>query len=360
VAIDGEIGTVQFSRTWPEPVLITDEAITAPGAIVRLRMDAEGFWNGDHVLLSSPLGLPFDVSGTGYANTPDGHTFWGTAGGPAGPATLHRTDDTGPFWSDDDADPFWEDASTTGLTTQLGAYIHRNDLEQATFYSLEAPAVNGEALGRIPLFPVGFDAMVISVFATAPGYQSDLLQAAASVERPEWRESLLSDLIALPASVKEAAAEADTRGWKVMADLSGWDLETDCGALDQAAIGEAFGSVAVSQLSGAGSFMGEVSNTYAPGITVAAKMLHLQLLTQQGASATVRFLVADGGRGHSNGVCFIKEECLFYEMDVLLTNVRLSTQTGDTKKVRGQFASIGGIRFVVADRSHPLAIASLA
>jgi len=29
--------------------------------------------------------------------------------------------------------------------------------------------VNGEALGRIPLFPVGFDAMVISVFATAPG-----------------------------------------------------------------------------------------------------------------------------------------------------------------------------------------------
>jgi hypothetical protein len=38
--------------------------------------------------------------------------------------------------------------------------------------------------------------------------------------------------------------------------------------------------------------------------------------------------------------------------------VRLSTQAGETKKIRGQFASIGDVRFVIADREHPLAAMS--
>jgi hypothetical protein len=87
-------------------------------------------------------------------------------------------------------------------------------------------------------------------------------------------------------------------------------------------------------------------------------MLRLDTLTKKGATGTIRLLVADGPRGHSNGHGFIREECLFYELDILLTNVRLSTQAGETKKIRGQFASIGDVRFVIADRTHPLSAMS--
>jgi hypothetical protein len=83
-------------------------------------------------------------------------------------------------------------------------------------------------------------------------------------------------------------------------------------------------------------------------------MLRLDMLTKKGGTGTIRLLVADGPRGHSNGSCYIREECLFYEMDILLTKVQLSTQAGETKKIRGQFASIGDVRFVIADRTHPL------
>jgi len=356
MAIDGEIGTLTLSRSWPRPVVIPDDAIDAPGSVVRLRVDELGFLSGDHVLLTSPLGLPLDIIGTGYANCPDGHSFWGDAAS-SGPATLHRVGDpaAAPFWGDDDNATFWEHPGTTGLTQQANLFINRDGLDRATFYSLEVSAVNGGELSRLPLRLVGFDRMVLAMACPRTGYEEALLALAAATPRPTDGEAYLEDVAAsLPDVLQEAGVEADERGWKRQADLSGWEFETDASVLDQGAIGEAFGAVAASQLSGAGSFTGELSNTYAQGVSSSSAMLRLQLLTQHGATASLRLLVADGPRGHSNGQCYIAEECLFYELDVLLTNIRLSTQAGDTKKIRGQFASIGGVRFVVADRSHPL------
>lgn len=356
MAIDGEIGTLTLSRSWPAPVLLSDAAIDMPGNVARLRLEELGFCSGDEVLLTGPLGLPLDVLGTGYANCPDGHSFWGDAV-TSGPATLHRLGADPPFWGADDAGTFWEHAGTVGLTQQTTAYINRDALDRATFYSLEVGAVNGGELGRLPVRPVGFDRLILSVASDRAGYAAALLDLATALPRPDGTEVALEDAAPdLPAVIREAGADADERGWKRQADLSGWELETDCRVLDQGAIGEAFGAVIASQLSGAGSFSGELSNTYAPGVSSSSEMLRLQLLTQHGATATIRLLVADGPRGHSNGVCFIREECLFYELDAVLTNIRLSTQAGDTKKIRGQFASIGGVRFVVADRTHPLSM----
>ena len=354
MAIDGEVGTLTLSRSWPAPVVISDDAIDAPGSVVRLRLDEPGFWSGDHILLTAPLGLPLDVLGTGYANCPDGYSFWGDAGS-GGPATAHRLGSDPPFWTDDDQDTFWEHPGTVGFAQQAELFINRDGLDRATFYSLDVSAVNGGELSRLPLRLVGFDRMVISVACSRPGYQEALLALATGIPRPEDGESQLADMVAeLPAVIREAGATADERGWKRQADLSGWELETDASVLDQGAIGEAFGAVVASRFSGAGSFSGELSNTYSPGVNPSSAMLRLQLLTQHGATASIRLLVADGRRGHSNGHCFIREECLFYELDIVLTNIRLSTQAGDTKKIQGQFASVGGVRFVVADRTHPL------
>lgn len=357
MAIDGEIGTLTLSRSWPQPVVITDEALDAPGSVVRLRVEELGFLSGDHVLLTAPLGLPLDIAGTGYANCPDGHSFWGDAAS-SGPATLHRVGApaTVPFWGADDAATFWEHPGTVGFTQQANVYIHRDGLDRATFYNLEVSAVNGGELSRIPLRMVGFDRLILAMACSRAGYQEALLALAAATPRPaDGEEAYLEDLAgSLPAVLQEAGEEADERGWKRQADLAGWEIETDARVLDQGAIGEAFGAVVASQLSGAGSFSGELSNTYAPGVSSSSAMLRLQLLTQHGATASLRLLVADGPRGHSNGHEYVIEECLFYELDVVLTNIRLSTQAGDTKKIRGQFASVGGVRFVVADRTHPL------
>jgi hypothetical protein len=355
MAIDGEIGTLTLSRSWPRPVVLTDDALDAPGSVVRLRVEELGFLSGDHVLLTAPLGLPIDIAGTGYANCPDGHSFWGDAVS-SGPATLHRVGDpaAAPFWGSDDAATFWEHPGTTGFVQQANVFINRDGLDRATFYGLEVSAVNGGELSRIPLRLVGFDRLILAMACSRAGYQEALLALAAATPRPADGEAYLEDMAPLPAVLLEAGAEADERGWKRQADLAGWEFETDARVLDQGAIGEAFGAVVASQLSGAGSFTGELSNTYAPGVSSSSAMLRLQLLTQHGATASLRLLVTDGSRGHSNGHCYIVEECLFYELDVVLTNIRLSTQAGDTKKVRGQFASVGGVRFVVADRTHPL------
>lgn len=356
MAIDGEIGTVTLSRSWPPPVVLTDEVIDAPASVVRLRLDEPGFVNGDQVLLTAPLGLPLDVLNTGYANCPDGHSFWGDAAS-SGPATLHRVGTDPPFWTDDDNDTFWEHAGTVGLAQQATVFIHRDGLDRATFYSLEVSAVNGGELNRIPLRLVGFDRLILAVASDRSGYAAALLQQAFAIPRPAEAELLLEDLSpSLPAAIREAGADADERGWKRQADLSGWDFETDATVLDQGAIGERFGAVVASQLSGAGSFAGELSNTYIPGVSPSSLMLRLQLLTRHGASATIRLLVADGPRGHSSGDCFIREECLFYELDVVMTKIRLSNPAGDTKKIQGQFVSVGDVRFVIADRSHPLSV----
>ena len=355
MAIDGEIGTLTLSRSWPPPVVLTDEVIDAPASVVRLRLEEPAFLNGDQVLLTAPLGLPLDLLGTGYANCPDGHTFWGGAGA-NGPASLHRIGADPPFWAADDNATFWEHAGTVGLTQQATCYVALDDLDRATFYSSEVAAVNRGEIGRLPLRMVGFDRLILSVASSRSGYAAALLDLALTIPRPADPEVLLADLApALPAAIGEAGAEADERGWKRQADLSSWELETDASALDQGAIGEAFGSVIASQVRGAGSFAGEISNTYHPSVNPSAAMLRLQMLTSQGATATVRLLVADGPRGHSNGHAFVREECLFYELDVVLTNTRLSAQAGDTMKIRGQFAAVGDLRFVIADRTHPVA-----
>jgi hypothetical protein len=354
MAIDGEIGTLTLSRSWPPPVVLTDEVLDAPGLVVRLRLDEPGFLNGDEVLLTAPLGLPLDMLGTGYANCPDGHTFWGDATY-SGPATLHRIGDDAPFWGSDDNATFWDHPGTVGLTQQATLYIHRDALDRATFYNLEVAAVNGGEGSRVPLRLVGFDRLILSVASTRSGYAEALLALALTLPRPAEPETLLADLVpVLPLAIQEAGADADERGWKRQADLSGWEIETDAGMLDHGAIGEAFGSVIASQASGAGSFSGEISNTYSPGVSSSAAMLRLQLLTRHGSTATIRLLVADGPRGHSNGQEYIREECLFYELDIALTKARLSAQAGDTMKINGQFAAIGNVRFVIADRTHPL------
>ena len=358
MAIDGEIGTLTLSRSWPRPVVLTDDLLDAPASVVRLRLDEPAFLNGDQVLLTAPLGVPFDVLGTGYANCPDGHSFWGDPTS-SGPATLHRLGADPPFWGSDDNATFWEHPGTVGLSQQATVYIHQDALERATFYRLEVGAVNGGELSRLPLRLVGFDRLILSVASDRAGYAEALLALALTIPRPEEPQVELEDIVpALPPVIQDAGAAADERGWKRQADLSGWEVETDTTALDQGAIGEDFGAVLAGQVRGAGSFSGELSNIYAPGVSPSSAMLRLDMLTKKGGTGTIRLLVADGPRGHSNGVCFIREECLFYELDILLTNVRLSNQAGETKKIRGQFASIGDVRFVIADRTHPLSAMS--
>jgi hypothetical protein len=354
MAIDGEIGTLTLSRSWPPAVVLTDELLDAPGRVVRLRVEEPEFLGGDQVLLTAPLGLPIDVLGTGYANCPDGHSFWGDPDS-SGPASRHRVGTDAPFWGPDDNATFWEHPGTVGFAQQATVFIHRDALERVTFYSLEVSAVNGGELSRLPLRLVGFDRLILSVASSRSGYAQALLALALALPRPEQPESLLSDLVtALPTVITEAGADADERGWKRQADLSGWEIETDAGMLDHGAIGEAFGSVIASQASGAGSFSGEMSNTYHPGVSSSAAMLRLQQLTRHGSTATIRLLVADGPRGHSSGHEYIREDCLFYELDIALTKTRLSAQSGNTMQISGQFAAVGDVRFVIADRTHPL------
>ena len=354
MATDGSIGTLTLSRSWPPPVVLNDAALDAPASVVRLMVEEDGFINGDEVLLVAPGGLPLDVLGTGYANCPDGHSFWGDATS-SGPATLHRIGADAPFWGPDDNATFWEHPGTVGLTQQATAFIYRDALDRATFYGLEVAAVNGGELARMPLRKVGFDRLILCSASNRSGYAAELLALAITLPRPAERETLLADLVpALPASISEAGADAEERGWKRFGDLNRWSLSDETSLLDTAAIGDLFGAPVAGMATASGAFEGEISNTYIPGVDSGIAMLRLQRLTRRGGTATIRLLIADGRRGQSNGQLLLVEQCLFFEFDILLANVNLSVGAGDTMKMRGDFVAIEAPRMVITDRTHPV------
>lgn len=280
MALLGFNGSVTLFREWPDPAVLTADDLLQAGGVVRLNLEGEEWWSGDRVHLTAPAGLPFDLNGDGYADCPDGHRFYGPEP-VAGPATLHRTDDEGPFYRQDDQ-PFYDSPATTGLTTELTAYLRRDDLDRATFYRTEVNAVNGDTAGQIPLLPVGFETLTVT---------------------PAWDS---------------------TDGWKQVSNLQGFVIDIDPSNLDTAAIGEEFGSYVRGLVRGAGSFNGQMSNLYLEGVTNTARIARLVLLTRRGSKAQARFELSPGD---TEGVC-APEPPLFYEAEILFgrTTVTLALE----------------------------------
>lgn len=349
MAIRGNGGYLTFSREWPGPLALDPARLETTGGITRISVDELAFWSGEQVTLANPAGLPFDILGTGYANTPDGHAFWG-GGGSQGPVTQHRTGDAGVFWNASDAAEFWESPASVGLTTSATFYIHRDQMDRASFYPTEIQAHNGGPDGRIQLLPSLSGALVMAIASSASGYTAALVAAAGMLPAaiPDG-EVPLSSLVPLAPVIAAAGEDADQRGWLREADLGQWVFETDPRLLDPTAIGEEFGDSTKGLVRGSGSFQAVFSNRYlGPDVANGAAFLRLVLLTRTGSKSRARFLLASGataGSCEGSDISTIAGD-LYYETDMLLGRCTLDNPGDGIVTFSGQFVSVGQIRLV--------------
>ena len=345
MSITSTEGRITLSREWPHPAAIEDSQLTG----LRLFINEQGFWTGDRLTLSAPGGLPFDVLGTGYANCPDGHGFW--PGSTLGPAGLHRVNDAAPFFGASDAAPFFDDASTTGLTTSVDAYVRRDGLDRCTFYDTEIAALNGGATDLLPIKPIEFGVLVVANRYDDMAYRALLLDAATVLRGSELSmgQQSIADLPLAgvqSAAIAEIADSTEIRGWKVQCDLGDVLFDEDSGNLDMSAIGEEFGSSAPGMATGQGSFRGELGNDWDAGEDSAIMMLRLLRLKRKGAAATARIQIANS-RVIRNGATVTRQEFpIYYETRILFGKTTVGITAQRNTSFSGDFISTGEIKIV--------------
>jgi len=116
------------------------------------------FLDGERVWLTCSLGLPIDLNGDGYADSPDGHSFYVRSDGTStwvlapsrdfytGQETLNR-----PFYNTADPDNHlvYTSSLDTGFTTQVSCYIKRGINNDVLFYDGPSQGANQLEIERI-------------------------------------------------------------------------------------------------------------------------------------------------------------------------------------------------------------------
>jgi hypothetical protein len=340
MAILGYEGIVELSREWPAPTALADWRLQR-GTSPSLDLSDQAFQAGDEVVVIALRGVPLGIGTAGFAPCPDGHAFW-TGGETAVGLALAARTTGGMFWSADTGAPFWESQATVGFVQSATAFISRDELDNARFYSNEVDAINGGAQGLIPLRNVSPGPILILPASAATGYNAaalQLLQSIAGLEIPDG-EQPAENLAPVPEILTDIAADAEERGWLMQCDLTNWVFETDVTQLDETAIGQTFGESAKGMLRGAGSFSAIISHGFMSSSNSSVGMLRLIMLTNQGSKAKARFQIADQRNSGSLSI----PERLFYETDILLSKTTVNTQFDDVIRMNADFVATGRIR----------------
>lgn len=327
----GAGGVLELSREAPPLTVITDARFDSG----RLWLSEPGYWPGDRVLLSCARGLPIDSNADGFADCPDGHRHWGGQG-IAGPATAHRTGDSGPYWAASNSAPFWESAATTGLTTQISCYVGRDTLGRLSFYDSEISAVNSATTGRLSLTGVAFGALVIAPYQAAAAFQAALVGLAQSVlsllplAKPEQSAESLTP-------IPDAAASPDLIGWKLQAQLAKWTLDQEGNTQDTTALSEGHGDSVKALVRGSGTLQFDIDRTYRSGYQDSTALLRLVMMLDRGCKTRARFYLCRDRAADSTNL----GGSLWYEADLLLARTGVSTEATDLITGSAAFLVLG-------------------
>jgi hypothetical protein len=339
MALLGSGGELELSREAPPLTIITDTRFDSG----KLWLTEPGYWPGDRVLLSCPRGLPLDFAGNGYADCPDGHRHWGGQG-VTGPATAHRTDDSGPYWAASDSVPFWETASGTGLTTQLDCYVGRDTLGRLSFYNSEINAVNGGTTGKFVLTGVEFGALIISAYSAGAVFQAALatlaqaLQALLPFSNPEQPVEKVAE-------IPESLASPDLIGWKIQANLAQWTLDQESGTQDTTALSESYGDSVKALVRGSGTLQFDIDRTYRNGYQDTTALLRLVMMLNRGCRTRAKFFLCRNQVSDPVVTSPVREPklggALWYEADLLLAKTGVQTAASEFITGSAAFLVVG-------------------
>jgi hypothetical protein len=351
MALLGVHGAVSFSREWGLPAAVDNSRLVSRPEGTVLDLGEPAFWSGDRVLLLCQRGVPLALlQGTqaGFAPCPGGYSFYGGGEFEVGPVSRRRQS-TGNTYVGNASAPFYDN---TPLVNSAYVYIHRDEMDDVTFYSSQDDAINGSGSSFIPLLKLDVGALIV-LPAPEGNYAQSLVNEILSFAAPsifseqenevagdQFLSQSISDQISV--FLEESSAIS---GWKQVANLTSWVFETNVDVLDQNAIGQKFGESAKGALKGAGSFNAIVDSKQNYELFGPSSLLRLMLLTGVGAKANAKFIVADSSSSEND--CE-QGKVIYYETPIIISNSTVDTSVTEIITMTIQFVATGKIRLALA------------
>jgi hypothetical protein len=354
MALLGKYGTVSFFREWGLPTAVDQSRLIRGSRQNTLDVGDPALWSGDRVIVLCERGVPVVPLGSLYAPSPGGHSFYGDGRYDPGPRGVRRQATDRMYVSGRNT-PFYDPLP---LEKTIYAYIHKDEMDNITFYAEEDDAINGFGQSFMPISILDSGPVVVSP-APEGEYEQTLVDELLSSTTPyifEHGESevlgdqfLADDFLKLLADFLEDSSRVS--GWKQVANLTSWAFETNVDVLDQNAIGQRFGDSAKGGLRGAGSFNAIMSvkddnNFFSPH-----SMLRLMLITQVGAKAGARFVIADGRNAEED--CQARSRSIYYETSILLSSTNINTTVDEVISMSGEFVATGKIKIASSSGGEP-------
>jgi hypothetical protein len=189
---------------------------------------------------------------------------------------------------------FYATATASGQTTSRNLFIHRDQLDQISFYSTKAEAMRGGPLGRLSLYNVDFGSLTLN---------------------------------------------AQTSGWDVQGLLQSWTLNLTANEVDATAVGEKFGDAVKSIVTGGGSLDFYVDREYIQSQTDTTTLMRLLLLTEKGCKARAEFwMISDRPESGT-----LLPGDLYYQTEFLVTSTAINTRATEIIAGSLNFVTVGEI-----------------
>ena len=401
MAVLGSGGRLELRREAPSPCVILPDALNLGNDSFEIA--CEGYWPGDHVVISGPDGLPIIINGrpqrwdgvaTYFQNTlfvaenrdhisasTDG--FYKQSGNSNN--DYYRGDSN---YENDNALFYYQGADENDTQTeQLEGYLCVDALGRVKLYETrcEGLACCGQSLINLSNGgnKIDFDFIVINPFGTGE-YQNAITACFGEIGEYIYNDIAEDDGVSDPDLLLNSIcndpplylnpvagtdefdnADVQPRGnvnagpeplWTILCDIREWSLELDAPSVDTTGVGEKFGEAVKSLVTGGGSADFFIDRAcYEDGKDNGLYLMQLLLMTQmEGCKAKAKFFMIDRGSDTCRGTdCGSLGGALWYETDILVTRNAVNLRPTDLVAGTANFVTTGEIRLQAGEILDP-------
>ena len=365
MAILGYDGVLQLRREPPSPVVVTLAGLA--DVANAFWVETDGYWTGDEVRLTSPVGLPL-----GPDAIPSGSAIYAGGRFEVGDNRRHVASDNDKFWlaaNEDapgppDGDPVAGDGAWFYLNgdplTSASFFVYIDQLGRVSFYNTRREAFYGETRNRVELFPIDFKFLVISPSGT-DDYDNAIAECterlgtyllpdavkAGTLESICDFAPTYDQPVAGTADYDNAEIRPRTRidaqfPWEYTCQMKAWTLETNGDAIDTSTLGNRWGQNVKSLVTGGGSVDFMADRIYeSDDSRDSTALMQLVLLTEKGAKAEARFFLIANRQGDPCSPALPGD--LYYEAELLVTNIAISVRPDELVTGTARFVTTGPI-----------------
>lgn len=348
-------GKLLLKREAPEPTVLRPGNIDVGSNSIYMRNPA--FWSGDTVTIVCDNGLPIDTSNNG-PDCPNGYATYFNSDWYLGSNRSHIIDASSNFYSSTNNAQFYMRTQACGLTSELTAFIYRDQLDRLSFYPTQAEALAGSSATRLTLYKVDFNALIVAATSSVE-YQNAITECAPLIGdyifsdvQDEITLESICDIPFVPTAPPNYLTEYDEAFiapgpfsggsiWITQCDLLSWSLSLRGPEVDTTAVGERFGEAVKSIVSGGGTLDFLVDRKAINDKQDSTALMRLLLLVDKGCKATAQFWMIEDYQDQN--VNAVLPGDLYYTTDILLTSSAINVRAGDVIAGSADFVTTGEI-----------------